>query len=197
MIDFNWNSGGELNGKQWSTDLPTDSALVLYLFSAYLAAPQWKFSDDDQCKIEGSADVLYLGRLPPRVKGQFTAVLPTRLPKGAKVCFFGFFRTNVDFNVTLLNDDIDIIVTLQGTSIQGLQLGSTAPHFSLSVHGDTLLTETGQLGLFRILVLFLYYVHRDSGILGNCSFEYLRLDSVVRAKRRYHFIDSLRHLHLW
>ena len=34
--DFTWNGGGAWDGKPWSTDLPTDSALLLYLFAAYL-----------------------------------------------------------------------------------------------------------------------------------------------------------------
>ena len=43
MAAFDWSSGGEWGGKPWSAELPTDSALVFYLFASYLAAPQWLF----------------------------------------------------------------------------------------------------------------------------------------------------------
>lgn len=43
MAAFEWNKGGEWGGKPWSAELPTDSALLLYLFASYLAAPQWLF----------------------------------------------------------------------------------------------------------------------------------------------------------
>ena len=43
MAAFEWSQGGEWNGKPWSAELPTDSALLFYLFAAYLAAPQWLF----------------------------------------------------------------------------------------------------------------------------------------------------------
>lgn len=169
MKDFMWNSGGESsNQKAWNSELPTDSALILYLFASFLSAPFWTFADKDQGKVEGPSDILFLGRLPPRVSGKFTAILPTRLPKGSK-----------------------------GTSVQGLQLGGTNPYFSVSVEGTEKLTETGQLGLFRILVIFLFYVNQDNGMLGNSSFEHLHLDTVVEKKKRFHFIDSLRRLHLW
>lgn len=34
---FQWQGGGEWAGKPWSEELPTDSALVLFLFAAFLA----------------------------------------------------------------------------------------------------------------------------------------------------------------
>ncbi len=43
MQAFTWNSGGSYNGKSWSPEAPTDSALVLFLFAAFLAAPHWDF----------------------------------------------------------------------------------------------------------------------------------------------------------
>ena len=43
MMDFEWDGGGHWNGKPWTTDLPTDSVLALYLFAAFLAAPLWLF----------------------------------------------------------------------------------------------------------------------------------------------------------
>ena len=170
MKDFMWNSGGEsaTTSKPWNNELPTDSALILYLFASFLSAPFWQFADKDQSKVEGPSDVLYLGRLPPRVSGKFTAIVPTRLPKGSK-----------------------------GTSVQGLQLGTSNPHFSVSVGGVVKLTETGQLAMFRALVIFLFYVDQDNSVLGNCSLQHLHLDTVVDKKKKFHFIDSLRRLHLW
>lgn len=43
MPAFTWNGGGEWKGRPWSPELPTDSALIFYLFASYLAAPQWLF----------------------------------------------------------------------------------------------------------------------------------------------------------
>lgn len=85
----------------------------------------------------------------------------------------------------------------QGTTVQGLHLGTSEPHFAVSDDGETTLIESGQLGLFRIVVIFLYYVHRKTNHIGNCSFDYLRLDKVVSVKKRLHFIENLRRLHLW
>ena len=39
--DFTWNGGGEWAGRPWTPDLPTDSALVLYTFCAYLQVRLW------------------------------------------------------------------------------------------------------------------------------------------------------------
>ncbi len=33
---FTWNGGGSFAGRSWSTDLPNDSTLLLFLFAAYL-----------------------------------------------------------------------------------------------------------------------------------------------------------------
>jgi hypothetical protein len=44
MKAFEWSGGGHWGGKPWSSELPTDSALVFYLFAAFLAAPQWLFT---------------------------------------------------------------------------------------------------------------------------------------------------------
>ena len=43
MMDFEWNKGGDFAGKPWSTELPTDSALVLFLFAAFVEAPHWEW----------------------------------------------------------------------------------------------------------------------------------------------------------
>ncbi len=36
MTAFTWNSGSDLGHKPWSNELPTDSALVFFLFAAFL-----------------------------------------------------------------------------------------------------------------------------------------------------------------
>lgn len=56
MKAFNWNAGGQLpGGKPWSVEAPTDSALVLYLFAAFLAAPHWDFPKVGAGRQAGSA----------------------------------------------------------------------------------------------------------------------------------------------
>jgi hypothetical protein len=170
MKDFLWNSGGESSSQRpWNNESPTDSALILYLFASFLAAPMWNFTDtQDQTRVEGPSDVLYLGKLPPRVSGKYTSILPKSLPEKSR-----------------------------GTAVQGIQLGTPNPHFSVSVEGILKLTETGQSGLFRILAIFLFYVNEDTGKLGNSSLKDLFLDPIVDKNTRFHFIDSLRKLHLW
>ena len=169
MYDFVFDSGGESNGKPWNPEYPTDTAVVLYLFACFLAAPFWSFADKmDYYKVEGPADVLFLGKLPPRVGGEFTAILPSRLPKG---CI--------------------------GTALQGLTLGSQTPHIAITVEGVPKLTETGQLGLFRSIVLWLLYVADGKGVLGNVTLSSLHLDGILSKRRGFVFIEQLRKLHLW
>ncbi|KRT84066.1 hypothetical protein AMK59_1625 [Oryctes borbonicus] len=36
MSDFKWNSGSSFNEKDWDASLPTDSAIIMHLFAAYL-----------------------------------------------------------------------------------------------------------------------------------------------------------------
>ena len=85
MIEFKWNGGGDWNRKSWSADLPTDSTILFYLFAAFLAAPQWIFTNEDPSRIESPNGVLYLGKIPPRVTGEFYAIIPTRPPAKSKV----------------------------------------------------------------------------------------------------------------
>lgn len=85
MIDFKWNGGGEWNGKRWSTEMPTDSALLLYLLAAFFAAPHWIFTSEDAARIESAGSVLYLGKVPPRVSAGSYFIIPSRPPAGSKV----------------------------------------------------------------------------------------------------------------
>ncbi|XP_014203604.1 transmembrane protein 209-like [Copidosoma floridanum] len=36
MSEFKWNSGGSYNGKEWDASLPTDTAIIMHLFSTYM-----------------------------------------------------------------------------------------------------------------------------------------------------------------
>lgn len=74
MIDFKWAGG--------NPEHPSDSTLLLYLFAAFLAAPQWVFTDEPVG--EGPGGALYLGDLPPRVTGEFYAIIPKRPPENSK-----------------------------------------------------------------------------------------------------------------
>lgn len=40
MKEFTWNGGGTWQGRAWTPDLPTDAALLFYLFAAFLEAPR-------------------------------------------------------------------------------------------------------------------------------------------------------------
>lgn len=40
MQDFTWDGGGEWQGRAWTADLPTDSAVLLYLVAAFLQTPR-------------------------------------------------------------------------------------------------------------------------------------------------------------
>ena len=59
------------------------------------------------------------------------------------------------------------------------------------------LTESGQLGLFRTIVLWLMYVAEGNGVLGNVTLSSLHLDAVLSKRRGFAFIEQLRKLHLW
>lgn len=53
LKDFTWNGGAAYGGRAWSPDLPNDSALVLYLFAAYLDAPGWQFTAPPNTQADG------------------------------------------------------------------------------------------------------------------------------------------------
>uniref|UniRef100_A0A8C9WGA7 Transmembrane protein 209 n=1 Tax=Scleropages formosus TaxID=113540 RepID=A0A8C9WGA7_SCLFO len=48
MSSFRWNGGGNLKGRKWDTDLPTDSAILMHVFCTYLDSrlpPHPKYPD--------------------------------------------------------------------------------------------------------------------------------------------------------
>lgn len=81
MQAFRWDGGGGWAGRAWSEELPTDSALLLYLVAAFLEAPGWAFSVEEPA----SSLPLYLGQLPQRPAHGYFAVLAARPPASPKV----------------------------------------------------------------------------------------------------------------
>ncbi len=78
---FRWDGGGAWGARPWSEELPTDSALLLYLFAAFLEAPGWAFPLEDTA----ASLPLYLGQLPQRPAHGYYAVLASRPPPTPKV----------------------------------------------------------------------------------------------------------------
>ncbi len=68
MQAFNWNGGGEHMGRPWGPELPTDSALVMFLFAAFLEAPGWEFplqpAADSRCVCAPEACIVFVGVIP-------------------------------------------------------------------------------------------------------------------------------------
>lgn len=170
-MDFLWDSGGNWNNSSWSADLPTDSALLLYLFAAYVAAPQWLFHDDNDSKIEGPEGTLYLGKIPSRIAGHYLAITSTRVSSGAKVSAASINAVSLDRQVTIL---FLAGHSLQVSGIVGLHLTSQQPYFSLYRSGEVILTESGQNGLFTILILFIKMFLRN-----GYNFHLLHLHEIL------------------
>lgn len=85
MAAFTWNSGGAWQGKPWTADLPTDSAILLYLFAAFLEAPRWQFPVSEPAPQPSTGGPLYLGSLPSRPSEFCYAILPIRPAALSKV----------------------------------------------------------------------------------------------------------------
>lgn len=168
MIDFKWDGGGEWNGKRWTAEMPTDSALLLYLFAAFLAAPLWIFTNEDPTRIETPSSILYLGKVPQRMSDGSHFVIPTRPPVGSK-----------------------------GTGILGLQLGTQQPHFCFVREGETLLTETGQNALFTAIALFIKYCRQHGGAIGGRSLDYLNLGSIGAPKSAFSLRRFKKAFRMW
>jgi hypothetical protein len=69
----NYDYMGHGNGygkseKKWTTELPTDSHLLLYLFAAFLEHPKWMLHVDptSYSGAQSSKNPLFLGVLPPK-----------------------------------------------------------------------------------------------------------------------------------
>lgn len=55
--EFHWSGGGTWAGRPWSSDLPNDGAVLLYLFSAFLDTPGWEVPARGLAGHAGDADV--------------------------------------------------------------------------------------------------------------------------------------------
>ncbi|KAI3431517.1 hypothetical protein D9Q98_004567 [Chlorella vulgaris] len=153
MKAFEWSGGGHWGGKPWSSELPTDSALVFYLFAAFLAAPQWLFTQEDATAISGLSGTLYLGKLPSKPVAGWVGVLPSRPPPSPK-----------------------------GTALVGLQLATQQPLLALIVAGESLYAASGATALLQVLLLFLQLCDRElDGSLGGRHLHHLQLDAVLKA----------------
>uniref|UniRef100_A0ACD5YM52 Uncharacterized protein n=1 Tax=Avena sativa TaxID=4498 RepID=A0ACD5YM52_AVESA len=82
--------------KKWSSDLPTDSHLLLYLFAAFLEHPKWMLHVDptSYSGAQSSKNPLFLGVLPPkeRFPEKYVAVIcgaPAVIHPGALVLAVG------------------------------------------------------------------------------------------------------------
>jgi len=138
MKEFNWNGGGRWQGRRWSAELPTDSAVVLYLSAAFLDAPGWHFPMPGMP--EGSRGTpLYLGSVPGRPSLQYSGLLSYRPDKpGPGV-----------------------------VAVIGSHLASTEPRFSFLVEGS-MITLTERHGMFKTLLMFLrYHLLQRQGMVGG------------------------------
>lgn len=157
LKDFTWNGGAAYGGRAWSPDLPNDSALVLYLFAAYLDAPGWQFTAPPNTQADGAAQPLFLGSMAagPRAAGPCSAILTYRPEKPSK--------------------DLDALL--------GLNLASSSPLFCYLAAGRLLVLAHYQyVAVFHAILFFLqYHKVRYGGLVGrqDLADPDLALDAVV------------------
>ncbi|EFJ43501.1 hypothetical protein VOLCADRAFT_96395 [Volvox carteri f. nagariensis] len=160
LKEFTWNGGAAYAGRPWSADqLPNDSALVLYLFAAYLDAPGWQFTAPPNTQAEGGTQPLYLGTLPsgPRSSAACSALLTYRPERHGK--------------------DMDALL--------GLQLQGTTPLFCYMAAGRLMVLANWYqyVGVFHAIIFFLqYHKVRYNGAIGRQQMDDpdLALDAVVQ-----------------
>ncbi|GFR39943.1 hypothetical protein Agub_g20 [Astrephomene gubernaculifera] len=159
LKDFTWNGGSAYGGRPWSADqLPTDSALVLYLFVAYLDAPGWQFTAPPNSQAEGTMQPLYLGTLPAgtRSAGACSAILTYRPERHGR--------------------DMDALLALQ--------LQTASPLFCYLAAGRLMVLANNQyVAVFHAILFFLqYHKVRYGGAIGRQKMEDpdLALDAVVQ-----------------
>ncbi|KXZ42041.1 hypothetical protein GPECTOR_217g448 [Gonium pectorale] len=159
LKDFVWNGGSAHAGRPWTADqLPTDSALVLYLFTAYLDAPGWQFTAPPNTQAEGVSQPLHLGSLPagPRAASACSAVLTYRPERHGR--------------------ELDALL--------GLQLQSASPLFCYLAGGRLMVLANYQyVAVFHAILFFLqYHKVRYGGAIGRQHMDDpdLGLDAVVQ-----------------
>ncbi|KAL3155456.1 hypothetical protein ABBQ38_011012 [Trebouxia sp. C0009 RCD-2024] len=153
LAAFSWNGGGDWAHKPWSNELPTDSALVFYLFAAFLESPRWQFPLEEPQSHASTGGPLYLGSLPSKPAEQYFAVLPLRPPpehKGAN-CMLE------------------------------LDMSTAQPRFTLMLQAEPVLTACSYVGVFHVILLFAQNVRlHHHGQLGGRTLDYLKLSPVLR-----------------
>ncbi len=78
LPSYQWAGGGPTAGRPWTPDLPTDTALVLYLFAAFIDAPGWEFTVRQAGAQSSRGMPLFLGQLQNRPPNQYSAILTYR-----------------------------------------------------------------------------------------------------------------------
>ena len=67
IASFRWDGGGQWNERLWTTELPDDSQLLLYLFCAFLESAGFTHPPTASSTPRPDAPRLYLATLPQRV----------------------------------------------------------------------------------------------------------------------------------
>ncbi|GAX78492.1 hypothetical protein CEUSTIGMA_g5931.t1 [Chlamydomonas eustigma] len=142
LPEYQWAGGGASGGRPWTPDLPTDTALVLYLFAAFIESPGWDYSNKS---INGGIQTgsrgmpLFLGQIQNRPPNQYSAILTHRPEKQS---------SSVD-------------------AILGLNLSGSVPLMCFLAEGR-ILALSGYQALFHVIILFvLYHKQRFNSALGN------------------------------
>ena len=159
MSSFAWAAGGEWAGRPWSPELPDDSALVLYLVTAFLLAPGWRFSPE--AAVAASSGVAGAAAAPPAAAGGrggplFVAALPARPPERYAAVLVAPARPPEAH-----------------TGALALTAARAAPpSFHVFARGKELAHTSGHAGLLHALVLFFLWAERNGGgALGPARLE--------------------------
>ncbi|KAG0453520.1 hypothetical protein HPP92_024824 [Vanilla planifolia] len=134
--------------KKWSSDVPTDSHLLLYLFCAFMEHPKWMLHVDPSSYsgAQSSKNPLFLGVLPPkdRFPEKYVAVIssvPTVVHPGACILSIGkqrpvfalYWDKKLHFSLHGRTASWDAILLLchrikvgYGGVVRGVHLGSSA-----------------------------------------------------------------------
>ncbi|KAI0519885.1 hypothetical protein KFK09_007346 [Dendrobium nobile] len=149
-FDYIGNGAGfDKAGEKWTTDVPSDSHLLLYLFCAFLEHPKWMLHVDptSYSGAQSSKNPLFLGVLPPkdRFPEKYVAVIsgvPSVIHPGACVLSIGkqrppifslYWEKKLQFSIqgrTALWDAVLLLchrikVGYDGV-VRGVHLGSSA-----------------------------------------------------------------------
>ncbi|CAD5164951.1 unnamed protein product [Musa acuminata subsp. malaccensis] len=159
--DYMGSGGGFGKGdKKWTSELPTDSHLLLYLLCAFLEHPKWMLHVDptSYSGAQSSKNPLFLGLLPPveRFPEKYVAVIsgvPSVLHPGACILAVGkqsppifalYWDKKLQFSLqgrTALWDSILLlchrIKTSYGGIVRGVHLGSSAFNILPVLDSDT------------------------------------------------------------